>query len=151
MPKITMVVSTLFIQLAVWLLLCQHPIITAVPENEAEETSGGACAPKDCVYREWTLWSECTKECGEDGVRQRVRRMLGEAECGGACHGTLEESEPCNVRCCPTNCVYGDWSVWLYCKCSEDECDQVRLRFFLWCLKPHTGSNVPSTPPQQAI
>ena len=132
-----MVLLTLLVQMAVW-LFGQHPI-TAMPQNEAGDTSG-ACAPRDCVYSEWTLWSDCTEECGEDGVRQRVRHMLSDDGCGGTCNGTLAESEPCNVRCCPTNCVYSEWNAWLYCRCSEDVCDQVG-----WFIHHRDNSVRPAT------
>ena len=121
--RIAMVVSVLWIQLAVC-LFGQYPI-TAMPQDEAEDTSG-ACAPRDCVYSEWTLWSDCTEECGDAGVRQRVRHLLSDGACGSTCNGSLAESEPCNVRCCPTNCAYSPWNAWLYCRCSDNECEQVR-------------------------
>ncbi|XP_076442794.1 protocadherin-16-like [Babylonia areolata] len=68
-------------------------------------------------------------ECGNEGTRNRTRRVLRDDGCGGTCQGAVAESEACNIRCCPRNCAYSPWNDWLYCKCSESECEKVGNRY----------------------
>ncbi|KAL8601315.1 hypothetical protein ACOMHN_054609 [Nucella lapillus] len=123
--------STILAVVLTSLLLYQYPI-TAKAEKEADTTSG-ACVPRECVYTEWTLWTECSHECGNNGTRNRTRSVLRDDGCRGTCKKAVKESEACNIRCCPQNCVYSSWNHWAYCICSEDECEKVGNRYV--CLR----------------
>ena len=55
----------------------------------------------NCVWDEWTSWSECTKPCGGgDKSKQRwekISALYGGAECTGA----RTKSVKCNTQTCP--------------------------------------------------
>ena len=58
------------------------------------------CLAVDCVWGEWSDWSECSKPCG-GGVKSKSRVIATEAKNGGkACSGNSMESEQCNVHFC---------------------------------------------------
>jgi hypothetical protein len=87
---------------------------------------GGACAsefesgvlcnteacPVDCVYS-YGAWSTCTKSCGKEGTQVRSRITTVWPNHGGKDCGALKESQNCNVKECPVDCVptYGNWGA----------------------------------------
>merc|ERR1711988_837917 len=57
------------------------------------------CTPSDeCIYNEWTEWTECTAEC-RNGKHFRVRRLV--AGSLTACDPHEEEEEDCGDATCP--------------------------------------------------
>ncbi|KAL4238399.1 hypothetical protein ACF0H5_003108 [Mactra antiquata] len=85
--------------------------------------------PKDCVVSEWNTWSECSETCGESGTRTRTRTVFQEASCGGFCPFDIQETEPCNIFCCPVDCVFTPWSSWKFCYCSANGCEEEGERY----------------------
>ena len=81
------------------------------------------CKPTDCIVSEWNNWSECTETCGENGTRLRLKTVFRAASCGGECLDQLAETEPCNIKCCPKDCVYSEWSKWGLCFCDAVGCE----------------------------
>eukprot|EP00933_Yihiella_yeosuensis_P071482 TRINITY_DN79690_c0_g1_i1.p1 TRINITY_DN79690_c0_g1~~TRINITY_DN79690_c0_g1_i1.p1 ORF type:complete len:1456 (+),score=235.05 TRINITY_DN79690_c0_g1_i1:597-4370(+) len=74
-----------------------------------------SCTPVDCKWGEWGDWGACSK-CG--GQRERSRRILQLADCGGAtCKaGDAEQIEKCPRRCHDIPyCVWNDWSPFGSC------------------------------------
>lgn len=82
-----------------------------------------SCIPEDCVVSEWSLWKDCSQTCGESGVRSRKRVVFRDATCGGKCPYNVTETEPCNVRCCPVDCVFTPWTDWGLCYCTDEGCE----------------------------
>lgn len=84
---------------------------------------------EDCVVSGWNKWSECTQTCGDHGTRTRSRTLFRDATCGGICPYNMEETEPCNRKCCPVDCTFTSWSKWEKCHCTEEGCDGSGERF----------------------
>lgn len=56
--------------------------------------------PKDCVFGEWSPWSQCDSLC-DGGVEKRERVIFSEAANGGKqCVGDTVEMRPCNTFPC---------------------------------------------------
>ena len=59
-------------------------------------------------------------------MRERRRRVVTSATCGGSCGG-LVDSQRCKYVCCPVNCVYS-WGAWSSCKGCGRDGEQTSLR-----------------------
>lgn len=76
------------------------------PADSKSENCPTNYCPIDCVYTPWTDWTECSATCG-GGIRQRFRTVRQPGRHGGiACTDTLSETESCNTKTCPVDCVY---------------------------------------------
>ena len=55
----------------------------------------------DCIWAEWSSFSECTKSCG--GGFQTKSRVVATLPLygGAACEGDAFESNVCNAEACP--------------------------------------------------
>lgn len=86
-------------------------------------THGQLCEPQDCIVNEWSVWSDCSKTCGDSGIKSRQRLTLQQAYCGGKCDLNTTETKECNRKCCPQDCIYSDWTKWKFLyfsfNCSE--------------------------------
>ena len=87
--------------------------ITTKPANGGAECPAGCdleseqcheyqlCEPEDCAPG-WSLWSDCSKTCGEGSISRQFSTLLKEAKYGGTCPESKVETEPCNEgTCCP--------------------------------------------------
>ena len=55
----------------------------------------------NCVWGEWTSWSDCTRTCAT-GVKSKQRWKKITALYGGhECSGARTKSEKCNTQTCP--------------------------------------------------
>lgn len=85
----------------------------------------------DCVWSEWSDWSECDCVCG-GGQRSRERIIITPPLFGGSPCEPLEKAhvEPCNIHPCSRNRTvksqWGDWDDW-----GEWNSHQSRL-FCMW-------------------
>lgn len=84
------------------------------------------CVPVHCQKGHWGEWSECSASCGTDGIQSRERPIFKEAQCSGKC-GRVNDEQPCNQKCCPEDCEYGQWSMWGECYCAET-CEEAGRR-----------------------
>ena len=67
------------------------------------------------VWSQWGDWSQCSKECGEGGIRTRTRECPGEKNHPSVtCGENRLESEACNTHLC-TNHEWGEWGEWSNC------------------------------------
>ena len=76
------------------------------------------CCPRDCVWENWNTWGHCFygegKLCGK-GNQTRLRKYKEVEQCGGKpCTGSGKEIKECS-KCCPKNCVMGEWGQWNQC------------------------------------
>lgn len=58
-------------------------------------------------WKLWSLWGECTRDCG-GGLQTRTRTCLPAPGIeGGGCEGVLEEGRLCNRKACGRECADG--------------------------------------------
>lgn len=56
-------------------------------------------------WKLWSLWGECTRDCG-GGLQTRTRTCLpARGTEGGGCEGVLEEGRLCNRKACGRECA----------------------------------------------
>lgn len=78
------------------------------------------CGTNDCLWGQWSHWSECTTTC-DGGQRARSREIVhGGTDGGKPCApGGMDEVEPCNTRLCRspqcTHGTYEEWEHWSQC------------------------------------
>eukprot|EP01127_Copromyxa_protea_P014526 TRINITY_DN4066_c0_g1_i1.p1 TRINITY_DN4066_c0_g1~~TRINITY_DN4066_c0_g1_i1.p1 ORF type:complete len:1449 (-),score=281.84 TRINITY_DN4066_c0_g1_i1:32-4378(-) len=84
-----------------------------VPAVEAATKGKLLGEPVDCLWTEWTTWSDCSAACGTGNTtRTRVQNPAA-ANFGKACTGVGFEQTTCNTNHCPVDCVWGEWSDWV--------------------------------------
>ncbi|CAK8671672.1 unnamed protein product [Clavelina lepadiformis] len=72
---------------------CNGPTNQIQPCNEH-------CCPVDCELSSWSPWTNCSAQCGPDGISTRTREILQTSKCGGAsCPTDLIQNRPCNREC----------------------------------------------------
>jgi len=87
-------------------------------DTEEEADCNAAACPIDCVYGEWSQWSQCDKSCA-GGFRSRKREKKVEDVNGGKpCEGDPLEKLSCDLANCPVDCVFSTWSDWGECTSS---------------------------------
>ena len=80
------------------------------------------CYHDSCIWRDWSEWSGCSRSCGKQGIRYQERSVLNPHTCpNGLC--TENQTESCNERCCPENCIYTEWASWGESLCAARVCD----------------------------
>jgi hypothetical protein len=88
------------------------------PEEEQRLCSVGrqvTPCPVDCELGTWTVWSECSVECG-GGWKNRTRKVLRQNAHGGIeCQPMLDNTKACNTHGCPIDCVVDDFGPWSAC------------------------------------
>jgi len=91
----------------------------------------GCEGPQDCVFDDWTPWTECTQSCS-GGQQQRTRTIKTPAkDYGKLCNDTLVQLRGCNQQACTgvLNCQWGDWISWSTCSatCNGGQKSRSRL------------------------
>ncbi|KAJ8308291.1 hypothetical protein KUTeg_013165 [Tegillarca granosa] len=87
------------------------------------------CCYTTCVVKEWSFWGSCQGQCEQDGVKYRTREVEREPKCGADPCPELTDHIGCRGRCCPVDCVLGDWSVWTECNTTCGIGHKTRMRF----------------------
>ncbi|KAI6180169.1 Thrombospondin type 1 domain protein [Aphelenchoides besseyi] len=97
-------------------------------ENSLLSRSPRAC-PRVAVipgpewrFGEWSFWSECSRTCGPQGVRQRRRQC---AASNPNCQ--THESQRCNQRPCALG--WSEWCEWEACRATCGSGERQRIRF----------------------
>ncbi|KAM4812745.1 hemicentin-1 [Urocitellus parryii] len=114
--------------------LCNNPL----PANGGKSCQGSDSEMRNCQNRpcpvdghwsEWSLWEECTKNCGR-GNRTRTRTCNNpSAQHGGRpCEGNAVETIMCNIKPCPVHGVWSAWQPWSACSESCGKGTQTRMR-----------------------
>lgn len=89
----------------------------------------GNCQPINCVFEEWTQWSN---EPGCNGLSMRHRGVKQDSNnCGAPCDGPMIESRRVTppAMCSstePVDCLLSEWSHWSQCTTSVDQSYKVR-------------------------
>ncbi|CAD7922583.1 unnamed protein product [Amoebophrya sp. A120] len=81
---------------------------------EVAECNLASCLAVDCVWSEWSAWSDCT--CS--GLRERHREISQHyAGDGKPCEGAKVETKECHADCYPDpiDCVLSGWADWSTC------------------------------------
>lgn len=114
---------------------CGKPV-TGLSRDTVNCNADISCVPdRDCVWSEWSSWTECTRNNDPvcDATKRRWRRIeMYQRGHGAPCDGTSKEIAPCvdrNDPGCnpahPLDCKLGDWEEWS--KCTAD-CDGGQTR-----------------------
>ena len=73
-------------------------------------------------YTEWSVWTNCSKECGE-GVQTRYRSCANPppGKYGKDCYrfGNDKDSKPCFLKICPVDGKFSEWTGFSAC---DKEC-----------------------------
>eukprot|EP00992_Anisonema_acinus_P015677 TRINITY_DN9845_c0_g1_i1.p1 TRINITY_DN9845_c0_g1~~TRINITY_DN9845_c0_g1_i1.p1 ORF type:complete len:1608 (-),score=285.57 TRINITY_DN9845_c0_g1_i1:1661-6484(-) len=74
-------------------------------ESETCNTLQCPCRPRNCAWRRWSRWSECSATCG-GGVMTQTRTPYRQASCGGReCSAETDtRTKACNTDPCPVTC-----------------------------------------------
>jgi len=98
-----------------------------------ERQCGTAPCEKDCEVSQWSIFGQCSADCG-GGTRGRTRSILQQPVAGGTACGELSEQQACNTEACvPLGvpapvCVISDWSQWGACskECGGGQAKRLR-------------------------
>eukprot|EP00929_Paragymnodinium_shiwhaense_P010905 TRINITY_DN11597_c0_g1_i1.p2 TRINITY_DN11597_c0_g1~~TRINITY_DN11597_c0_g1_i1.p2 ORF type:complete len:380 (-),score=75.99 TRINITY_DN11597_c0_g1_i1:88-1227(-) len=86
--------------------------------------------PRDCRWGDWSSFGDCSVTCGMHGglsVRSRdIEQQL--LHTGQECSGPAFETEVCNKKACPLDCVWHEWQEWSSCSRSCGQGQKRRLR-----------------------
>jgi hypothetical protein len=83
------------------------------PPNEQRACNVQACPAVHCRVSGWAEWGSCSTKCGA-GVQMRSRSVISQADHGGHSCPTLDQSQSCEDKECPSTCSY-KWSSWSGC------------------------------------
>jgi len=85
----------------------------------------------DCVWEEWTEWTDCTVQCG-GGQRTATRGVKTPAVLTGeSCAAKdAKKIEACNIFACEDNayCVWSAWEEWSPCSTTCDGGTRTRIK-----------------------
>lgn len=87
--------------------------VSCPPSEVARDCANTPC-PIDCEMRDWSGWSECTKQCG-GGQQGRIRKIAVPAQHGGKECDATDEERTCNLESCDANCELSEWESWGPC------------------------------------
>lgn len=85
-----------------------------VGDNLETAECGTSKCPVDGVLGKWSVWSDCSKDCG-GGEQERTRECEGPFYGGKDCDGKRKEVQNCNVIKCPIDGTWEPWGKWSDC------------------------------------
>ncbi|XP_032901589.1 thrombospondin type-1 domain-containing protein 7A isoform X1 [Amblyraja radiata] len=75
--------------------------------------------PVNCLFSDWSPWSDCSQSCGLGGEMLRKRTLIQPFQGDGRpCIMQLEQSKPCLIR----PCYRWQYSEWGHCKVEDAQC-----------------------------
>lgn len=106
--------------------------------------------PVDCLWEDWTKWSDCSVSCGIGATTRLRKRAHYEAFGGHVCYGTEDDVAVCELSPCPLDCFLEDWAPWSDCSTSCGNGTHVRSRSLTFaayggkeCADPQMQDNKP--------
>ncbi|XP_028399276.1 neurogenic locus notch homolog protein 1-like [Dendronephthya gigantea] len=96
----------------VWMVILVVPQVSTIFWSRRRRRSP---SPRNCEPGPWRRWSSCTHRCGNAGMQTRTRGKDVTECCGGSCHETFSESQPCNRNACRN----GGKPVYGRCECKR--------------------------------
>lgn len=104
--------------------------------------------PVDCLWEDWTTWSDCSVSCGIGAITRLRKRAHYEAFGGHVCYGTEDDVAVCELSPCPLDCFLEDWAPWSDCSTSCGNGTHVRTRSLTFaayggkeCVNPQMQDN----------
>ncbi|CAH1230750.1 FBN1 [Branchiostoma lanceolatum] len=102
------------------LRLAKYVLVTAVLlillTDDTDAWRRRRCQWRDCRWGPWSAWGPCSAACGTSGTQTRARGHAVTVYCGGTpCSGPTSQTQACNRKCCPQNCVWYNWGSWSAC------------------------------------
>jgi hypothetical protein len=113
----------------------------ACPALTNSETCNDHACAVDCAVDQWSLFGECSKECG-GGSQARMRQVTTAAAFGGVKCPALSETAECNFIQCKVNCEVSKFSQWSACTKSCQGGTQERTRTVV-TASAHGGADCP--------
>jgi len=86
---------------------------------EGDASENDDCPNLDICYDEWTKWTDCDADCGNNSTQTR-QRVCSEPE---DCEWVDKESQEC-----AGSCVFDDWSEWSDCSTTCGNATATRSR-----------------------
>jgi len=104
----------------------------ALVANEINRVNTYDC---NCEYQEWehetTTAGECNASCGPGKFVLTRKVKWQKRNDGTECNADdATKEEPCNLRCCPVDCVMEKWGKWTPCPeyCGSDKTQMIQIR-----------------------
>jgi len=115
-----------------------NPCPSSQALSEKRDCPTSSPCPIDCEWKQWGQWSECTKNCGPGGKKERSRSKkevnansedcrVGPCYGGQECEGSFQEESDCFVQRCP-DCGWSPWGKWSSCPAQCNDAKQARTR-----------------------
>lgn len=131
---------------------CTNPVPgrfgkTCLQQGLGEPQEEEKCKIKECPidggFTDWGEYGECSKPCGNDGVKKRTRTCTNPPPQfeGKPCEGMTEETQSCNMKPCPVNGGFSEWGSFGDC---DKTCGSGIKRRTRTCSNPppaHGGKN----------
>lgn len=98
--------------------------------DKDDENTWVRCYSGDGDWSEWSVWSECSKEC-DGGIQLRSRTCTNPAPVRGGlyCEGRPGQMQDCNQdKPCPVDGNWSDYGDWSDCSAECDGGSQTRSR-----------------------
>uniref|UniRef100_A0A7S1M5B3 VWFA domain-containing protein n=1 Tax=Alexandrium catenella TaxID=2925 RepID=A0A7S1M5B3_ALECA len=99
----------------------------ACPPTKQMQTCNEQPCPVDCKLSQWSGFSACSAACG-GGVSERTRLIKQQPRYEGDPCGGTEETVPCNMDACDTDCGLAPWTKWSDCSKACDSGTRTRRR-----------------------
>ncbi|XP_045160489.2 SCO-spondin-like [Mercenaria mercenaria] len=115
--------------------------------EETESCSFGPC-PVDGYWSNWEEWTTCSASC-DSGTRERTRTCVEPLNGGNPCDGASKQVEFCNIKACPLDGVWSEWTAWEDCNATCEGGIRTRTRT---CIGPlHGGEECNGTSEENEI
>ncbi len=99
----------------------------ACPATAEQRACNTQACPINCAVGPWSSWSACSKACN-GGSQTQTRSITVNPAFGGAACPALAQTQACNTRACPVDCIVSGWSSWSACSAQCNGGSQIKTR-----------------------